>query len=41
MTLDIYDVLAYYGMFLLNIPFVLSLWLFSPVGMRSALFKKW
>ena len=38
---DIYDVLAYYGMFLLNIPFVLSLWLFSPVGMRSALFKKW
>ena len=41
MKLDIYDVLAYYGMFLLNIPFVLSLWLFSPVGMRSALFKKW
>lgn len=40
-ALEIYDVLDYYGVFLLNIPFVLSLWLFSPVGMRSALFKKW
>lgn len=41
MTLDAYDLLAYNGMFLLNIPFILALWLFSPVGMRSSLFKKW
>ncbi len=41
MVLDPYDMLAYYGLFLFNIPFILSLWLFSPVGMRSSLFKKW
>jgi hypothetical protein len=41
MTLDGYDLLAYNGMFLFNIPFALSQWLFSPVGMRSSLFKKW
>lgn len=41
MQLDQYDMLAYCGLYLLNIPFVLSLWLFSPVGMRSSLFKKW
>ena len=41
MVLDAYDILAYHGLFLYNVPFILGLWLFSPVGMRSSLFKKW
>ena len=41
MTLDLYDILAYYGLFLYNVVFFLGLWLFSPIGMRSSLFKKW
>ena len=40
-VLDAYDILAYHGLFLYNVPFILGLWLFSPVGMRSSLFKKW